>query len=358
MTAPRIWSDPRALRVLGSGAALPGPPVPTEALLELVERRFGVEVRARGEAYAGKLGVKSRHVARDFRERREGPRAGDSNPQLAARAVRAALEDAGLRLKDLSYLIGHTATPALPIPSNVSLVADLLGYEGPHMELRQACTGFANAAVIAQGLLATPGCRAVAIVGSEAGSVHLDPIAAAGDAGQLVNLVMMGDAAAAVVLGRAEPGETAGTLANVYLGQIGGGKTPGMSRRTGGSAQPWSEDHVLGFTHDFEHVRTTGPELFLRGAAALTELGSDPTQADIILPHQASGRIGREFNRHFGVALDRVFINADRVGNTGSAAIWLGLHELRQSLPAGGTVAVLGAEATKHLFGGFAYAHG
>ena len=50
-----------------------------------------------------------------------------------------------------------------------------MDFHGPHMELRQACTGFANALVIAQGLLATPGCGPVAIVGSETGSVHLDP---------------------------------------------------------------------------------------------------------------------------------------------------------------------------------------
>ena len=54
----------------------------------------------------------------------------------------------------------------------------------------------------------------------------------------------------------------------------------------------------------------------------------------------------------------RVFVNANRVGNTGSAAIWLALAELRETLHAGERVLILGAEATKHMFGGFLYVHG
>lgn len=358
--AAGIWSDPRPLAVLGAGAALPGRPVPTAELLERIDVRFGTTIAARGAGFADKLGVRFRHTVRDFHERREGPRPGDPNPELAARAVRAALDRAGLAVSDLSYLIGHTATPALPIPSNISLVADLLDFHGPHMELRQACTGFVNALVIAQGLLSTPGCGAVAIVGSETGSPHLDPIEAQDDVSQLINLVMMGDGAGAVVLGAVDGayGEADGVLSKVFLGQIGAGRAPGLSRREGGSAQPWTDARVLSFTHDFEHVRATGPELFQRAAAQAAEMGADVPGADYVLPHQASGRIGLQFERYVGFPAGRVFVNADRVGNTGSAAIWLAFSELQGRLEAGHRVAVLGAEATKHLYGGFSYTHG
>ena len=67
------------------------------------------------------------------------------------------------------------------------------------MELRQACTGFANALVIAQGLASLPGSKPVVIVGSETGSVYFDPERVGADSSQLVNLVMMGDGAAATL---------------------------------------------------------------------------------------------------------------------------------------------------------------
>jgi hypothetical protein len=48
----RFWHDSRALRVLGIGAELPGPPVSTADLLTTVEKRFGVAVSRRGMAFA------------------------------------------------------------------------------------------------------------------------------------------------------------------------------------------------------------------------------------------------------------------------------------------------------------------
>jgi 3-oxoacyl-[acyl-carrier-protein] synthase-3 len=58
-----------------------------------------------------------------------------------------------------------------------------------------------------------------------------------------------------------------------------------------------------------------------------------------------------------GVEPRRIFVNAGRLGNTGSAAIWLAFAELRSSLEPGATVLALGAEATKYMFGGFHYVH-
>ena len=356
MAATPVWTDARPVAVLGTGAALPGGPIETDDLLARVDQRFGLGVAERGRHLADTLRIRSRHIVRDMVDRREAPRSGDSNPELAARAVAAALDQARLKPSDLSYLVGHTATPALPVPSNISMVVDRLGYDGPHMELRQACTGFANALVIARALLAQPGCGPVAIVGSETGSVHFDPLTAATDTSQLINLVMMGDGAAAIVLGPGEP--RSGALDNVYLGQIGKGREPGLSIPAGGSSRPWVDAGVVGFAHDFAHVRTTGPELFMRGAAALAGLGVDVQTVDRVLPHQASGRIGQQFQRYVGIPGERVFVNADRLGNTGSAAIWLAFAELRERMRPGETLAVLGAEATKHVFGGFSYVHG
>ena len=47
-----IWTDPTPLRVLGMGTALPGEPVGTAALLDLMQARFGLGLRGRGMAAA------------------------------------------------------------------------------------------------------------------------------------------------------------------------------------------------------------------------------------------------------------------------------------------------------------------
>ena len=80
---------------------------------------------------------------------------------------------------------------------------------------------------------------------------------------------------------------------------------------------------------------------------------------DWILPHQANGRIDSLFRERFPEYRGRVFVTADRLGNLGSAAIWVGLDELLRSgeLESGQKVLVLGAEASKYMFGGFVYHH-
>lgn len=351
MSAAPPWRDAMPLAVLGTGMALPGEPVVTADLLELCEAKLGRAVRRRGEAIARKLGIATRHLCRPMCAPVECPRAGQRNPELAAKAVRAALRDAGVPVGDLGYLIGHTATPARPLPPNTAEVARLLGYGGPFAELRQACTGFVNALILAQGLLRA-GDRPVAIVGSETGSVFFDLQRAAEDMGQLVNLLQMGDGAAAIVLGRADGG--APSIANVFHGRIGHAGPAGLCMAAGGSDRPEGDGGVLEFTHDFAAVRRAGGELLRQCANAAAEVGAMP--AARILPHQANGRMATLVAPALGLAPSQVVVHADRVGNTGSAAIWLALAEQRRL--AGDDIAVLGMEATGFMFGGFRYRHG
>jgi 3-oxoacyl-[acyl-carrier-protein] synthase-3 len=351
----RFWHDSRKLKVLGMGTALPGPPVSTADLVARVEKRFGVAVSRRGSRLASRLKIATRHICRDFEARHEVPRRGHSNPDLAAAALRAALDEAQLEVGDLTYLIGHTTSPACLMPPNIALVADRVGFTGPYMELRQACTGFANALVIAQGLTSVTGVKAVAIIGSETGSVYFDPQRAGEDVSQLVNLVMMGDGAAAIVVGP-DDSRAGGRISNNFFGQVGLGRQPGFT--LGGSDEPFIKGGSLEFEHDLAAVRNSGPELFYHGAAAARTLGTGVETVDHVIPHQANGRMAELLGPFLGIEPRRVFVNAGHLGNTGSAAVWLALAELRSSLEPGASVLALGAEATKYMFGGFHYVHG
>jgi 3-oxoacyl-[acyl-carrier-protein] synthase-3 len=56
---------------------------------------------------------------------------------------------------------------------------------------------------------------------------------------------------------------------------------------------------------------------------------------------------------------EKVICEASVLGNLGSAAIWVALDRLRRSgrLVQGDRVMVLGAEASKYMFGGLLYIH-
>lgn len=347
------WISQQRLAVLGSGSSFPGRSLSNQDLLQKLEDRLGWTGRARALAVARHLQVNSRYVVRDFEKRVEGPRVGDSNPDLAGRALRSALREAGLQVNQLGYLIGHTATPHHPLPSNISQVAVDLGYHGPFCEFRQACTGFINALIFAAALLQTPGSAPIAIVGSETGSVFLDPERTQGDDGQLVNLMQMGDGAGAIILSPGQPGGP--WIERIYHGQRSSSCQPGLLMKHGGSAHPSLEERQLcEFHHDFSRVRENGELLLRAGAAAAAEFGLDLETISHFLPHQANGRID-QLLRPFLPAQSKVLVQADRVGNTGSAAIWLALDESRRALQPGQTIWVLGAEATRGMFGGFHY---
>ena len=345
------------MRLLGMGFAVPSKRFQSEELVERLKVRFDVDVRRAARALTKRLGVESRCISRDLSARVEAPRSGEGNADLAANALRNALRDAGIGVDDLHYLIAHTATPGQLIPPNVARIAELIGYDGPFVELRQACTGFANATIMARGLLDAPGAGPIAIVGSETGSVYFDPLRVRDDQGQLVNMMQMGDAAAACIVAPFNSREDAATLSHLYFGQVGRQRAPGFKLASGGSDAPSIEHAVLEFQHDYVAVRESGPILFREGIAAARALDLDIHAVDYLLPHQANGKMAELLSDAVGVPASRIFVNADRYGNTGSAAIWLALTELRQRLRAGERALVLGAEATKHMFGGFLYTH-
>lgn len=153
MSDSDAWTTTRPLAVLGSGWAVPGDPVTSEALISTMSDRFGFADTRQARALGRRLSVDTRHFGRAFADAIESPRLGQSNPELAVAALAEALAEAGLRPRDLGYLVAHTATPAQALPANVATVADILGYAGPCVELRQACTGFGNALMIAAGLI-------------------------------------------------------------------------------------------------------------------------------------------------------------------------------------------------------------
>ncbi|MBB4843365.1 3-oxoacyl-[acyl-carrier-protein] synthase-3 [Paucibacter oligotrophus] len=342
-------------RLLGWGSAYPGPAIATEDLCRIVAQRFGQRQDRLARVLAGRLGVQSRHLCRDFAQALEAPRPGDRNPELAARALQAAQRRAGLGADALGYLISHSCTPALLLPGGSAEIARLVGHQGAHLELRQACTGFANALQLAFALTAEPGSAPVGIVGVETGSVFFDPYSLQDQPEQWVNFLQMGDGAAAVIIGPDEAEGGAGPwLQAVFFGQCQQAPAPGLRLRMGGSDCPMLRSGALQFEHDYAAVALHGLYLLEQGRAALAQAGWALERAAWLVPHQAGGAVGPWLARQWALPPERVCGHGAQVGNLGSASIWAALDHLMSDPAPPGPLLFLGAEATQYSYGGFA----
>jgi len=198
----------------------------------------------------------------------------------------------------------------------------------------------------------------IGIVGSENGSPYFNISNDFIDREQLINFVQMGDGAGAVLLGADDTDETE-TISDVFVGQIGLGMQPGISLQGGGSIDPDCSAGLPFFRHDVRSVRVNGEKLLEAGIAAVRSRGYSLSDFDWIIPHQANGHIAKLFAARYPETKGRVVVTADTLGNLGSAAIWVSFDRLRRTgeLEIGQRVLVLGAEASKYLYGGFVYTH-
>lgn len=353
-----VYFSPHKVKLLSTGSALPGNCVTNEALFEALTIHAGNSIAKKAKRIVSRLGINQRYLARSLKERIEC--ADPSNPELCQRAIENALRVIDEPIKP-GYLIGHTASPHTLIPPNISWVAEKLQHEAPYLELRQACTGFANALQIAAPMLSgDTSLQSIVIVGSETGSVYFDCQKNVNDIDQLINYVQMGDGAAAAIIS-ADDGSKKSIIQDIYLGHIGLDKQSGFYLN-GGSNKPNCEvgESVHRFSHHTSEVFQHGAKIFEMGLNSVLARGYKIEDFAYILPHQANGLMAKYISKGLGVPKEKVVVDADKVGNMGSAAIWYSFDQLLKSkkrLQRGDKVLVLGAEATKYLYGGFVYQH-
>lgn len=113
-----------------AGAFLPGEPVDNDSIDRHLEA-LGDGSRRVAERMLAANGIKTRHYALDDRGRLTM-----LNEQIAASAVRAALADRGVSVKQMEMLALATTQPDLPVPGFASMVHARLG--GGPVELLSA----------------------------------------------------------------------------------------------------------------------------------------------------------------------------------------------------------------------------
>jgi len=236
---------------------------------------------------------------------------------IALPAAQAALEDAGVRAKDVDLLICATVTPDMMFPTSSALLADALEMpKAAAYDLLAGCTGFVYALAQAYGMVAAGLSRCALVVGGDVLSKILDW-------GDRSTLVLFGDGAGAVVV---EPVESGGFL-GFELGADGGG---GESLWLPGSGSRRFDDPD-------SFVKMNGREVFrfatrimvYSAEQILAECGKSVDDVDVYIPHQANKRIIDYAAGKLGIPPEKTIVNVDRYGNTSSGSIPLALTDAR-----------------------------
>lgn len=267
---------------------------------------FEDKIDTSDEWIRSRTGIERRHFAAE----------GETTSDLAARAAREALADAGMDAGSLDALIVATSTADLTFPSAATMVQHRIGMTcGFAFDVQAVCAGFVFALSQANALILSGQARRVMVIGAETFSRIID-------FEDRTTSVLFGDGAGALIL---EAAEGAGT--NADRGILAADLHSDGSHRDilyvdGGVS-----------TQKTGHLRMQGKEVFRHAVeklaetadASLGKLGMSGDDVDWIVPHQANLRIIKSTAQKMGVGMDRVVVTVQDHGNTSAASIPLAL---------------------------------
>ncbi len=285
--------------VVGSGHYLPERIVPNS--------EFEATIDTTDEWIRTRSGIERRHFAAE----------GQTTSDLAIRAARAALQNAGLTAADLDAVVVATSTPDFTFPAVATMVQAGIGMErGFAYDLQAVCAGFIFALVNSEGLIRTGQAKRVMVIGAETFSRILDWT----DRG---TSVLFGDGAGAVIL---EAQEGIGTSADR-------GILASDLNSDGRFGDLLHVDGGVSSTGSAGKVRMQGKEVFRHAVEklahtaeiSLERAGLNASDVDWIVPHQANLRIIKGTAHKMGLPMEKVIVTVQDHGNTSAASIPLAL---------------------------------
>ncbi|WP_136682690.1 beta-ketoacyl-ACP synthase III [Falsirhodobacter xinxiangensis] len=284
--------------VRGVGHYLPDRVVPNA--------EFEARIETSDEWIRSRTGIERRHFVAE----------GQTTADIAARAARAALADAGMDVADIDAVIVATSTPDFTFPSAATMVQAELGMtQGFAFDVQAVCAGFIFALTNADGLIRSGQAKRVLVIGAETFSRLMDWE-------DRTTSVLFGDGAGALVL-EAEEGERGILAGDLHsdgryrdLLYVDGGTSTG---KTGVLKMQGKEV----FRHAVEKLAATAH-------AALDKAGLTAEDVDWIVPHQANLRIISATAQRMGLPMDKVVVTVQDHGNTSAASIPLALSVGKQ----------------------------
>jgi 3-oxoacyl-[acyl-carrier-protein] synthase-3 len=250
-----------------------------------------------------RTGIRQRHIAEP----------GTKTSDLATRAARAALENAGMSADAIDLIIVATSTPDFIFPSTACLVQANLGSGGAAaFDVQAVCSGFVYALATADAFIRAGRAHHALVIGAEVFSGILDW-------SDRRTCVLFGDGAGAVVLSASdEPGILAARL-----------NADGTQHHILCAAGNVVRGQVTGDPF----LRMDGQAVFKLAVNSLTrsarevcdDAGIPVSSIDWMVPHQANIRILNFISRKLDLPEEKLIVTLDRHANTSAASVPLAL---------------------------------
>jgi 3-oxoacyl-[acyl-carrier-protein] synthase III len=249
---------------------------------------------------------------------------GESTADLAERAARRAMDDAGIGAADVDLLIVSTDTPEYVSPATASVLHGRLGMRAGAgtFDVNSACAGFAAALDVAwKYLRADERYGRVLVVAVYAMSKFLDRA-------DKKTVTIFADGAGAVVL---QASEEAGILASELAAD--GSFSDGMGVFAGGTAEPIDRDVLeSGVRNRLRFVRKYPKEVNEEGwprivRSVLDRVGSKVEDVDLWLWTQVNRSTIVEVMGRLGEPMTKAHTVMGKWGYTGSACLPMALDD-------------------------------
>lgn len=290
--------------ILGTGFYVPEK-IMTNADLEKI-------VETSDEWIVERTGIKERRIAEDNQPMSD----------LALRAAKATLADAGVAAEDLDLIIVATLTSDRIIPSTACMIQNLLGAKhAAAFDLSAACSGFAYAASVAAQFIETGAYKKALVIGAETLSKYINWE-------DRNTCVLFGDGAGAAVLGQVEEGYG---ILSFDLGSDGSGGDA-IQIPSSGSLMPVSKESI---DQKLNLIHMNGRDVFKFAVKAmgktvknsLAKIDMPQEKIDWLVPHQANIRIIESAAKRLSMPMDKVIVNIHKYGNMSAACIPIALAE-------------------------------
>ncbi len=250
-------------------------------------------------------------------ERRHFAAEGQTTSDLAIRAAKAALANAGMAPDDIDAIVLATSTPDLTFPATATIVQAGLGMtRGFAFDVQAVCAGFVFALANADGMIRSGQARRVLVIGAETFSRILNWE----DRG---TCVLFGDGAGALIL---EAGEGTGDASDrgiLATDLHSDGRFREILQVSGGVSTSGTAGHLMMagkevFRHAVEKLAQTTVDVMARA-------GITADQIDRVVPHQANIRIITRTAAKLGLPMEKVVVTVQDHGNTSAASIPLAM---------------------------------
>lgn len=292
----RQKQGPNATRIVGVGSFQPEHIVTNDDLSEIMDTD--------DQWIRDRVGIIERRFA-------------DKDELLVDMAVQAgtnALIDAGVDPSEVDTVIVPTCTMPSAIPNAAAQVAERIGVQAPGaFDLNAACAGFCYGVGVASDLIRAGSAGKVLVIGAEKLTDSVDPT----DRG---NAIIFADGAGAMLVGPSDE--------------------PGIGPVSWGSAGDLVDTIYM---RDHKYIYQEGQTVFRWATTQITPIalralelaGLEPSDVDVLIPHQANLRIVEAIAkklRSAGARMDMAVADDIRYsGNTSSASIPLALDHMRKA---------------------------